>query len=565
MLSKNWTIRRSHTDQADREGWKATRASVPVARRPGMPLRQTMLPITAVGIAFLLAGIGGAWQVHRLHQQGSDMLANDVAVIRAVEELQAMIQEIRHRLKRFDSTQSPRQLEEIQSLIRQGQSWKQQALHPEAAGSKQLGKQVSDQLEAFDNRVNWIQHEKDPELRRRSIDHLTDEVIPNQILSTIQRYIQWKEEQLAQRSERNRTSANQLMFGLLVLGTCGGVTGLFAGYTIARRVNRTIVQLSLPIQDAAGTLDRVAGPLSIGPLAIHTQLCPLKPTFEDLESMLKSVFARVTTVVERLQENEREMLRSEQFAAMGQLAAGLAHELRNPLTSLKAILQLAETPAELTERDLEVLKQEMARLEDSVQAFLDFARPPQPNKRPTDLSLLVGDTIDLLARRAQRKRVQVFFNRSGVNPLLLVDASQVRQVVLNLMINALDAVAVGGTIHITHAVEPAMLSIDSRQSSTSLAANLPQEARAWQLLTFADDGRGLPEAMGNRIFEPFTSTKESGIGLGLSICKRIVEAHGGCIAARNGLTTGAVFEIRLPVSEQQIDSPEDDYGEVANC
>lgn len=521
MLTKIWTLRRSKP---------GTHARL---------LRETTLPVMMVGIVLLAAGVYGAWRVHRLHKGGSDILSENVASIRAAEEFETVVLEMRYRLKRYLSTENPRHLEELSRLLDVASRWQRRTRELAKSTREQ---QLVDRFEAGFERlvadVDSLESEAwGTDETLQMIDQLADEVIPHDILGFTKRYIQLNEEQLAESNEQNRSTANRLMFGLILLGTSGGVAGMLAGYLIARRVSRTIVQLSLPIQDTAGKLGKVVGPVSI----------TADPSFEDLESMLKTVATRVATVVERLQESEREMLRAEQLAALGRLAAGLAHELRNPLTSLKAILQLAETPEDLTARDLDVLKQEITRLEDAVQSLLDFARPPQPAKRLSDLQSLVLETIDLVSRGAERKSVELLCEAKDEAVWVMLDAVQTRQLILNLLLNALDAVSIGGAVEVK-------VDVVAREQTGATGSNIGISHVA--VVRVLDNGPGLPSQLEHRIFDPFFSTKEAGVGLGLSICKRILEAHGGSLAAQNRPEGGAVFTVSFPLSDS-ITPPEE--------
>jgi signal transduction histidine kinase len=175
-------------------------------------------------------------------------------------------------------------------------------------------------------------------------------------------------------------------------------------------------------------------------------------------------------------------------------------------------------------RDLGVLEEEITRLERLIQSFLDFARPPQPEKRTLDVRPLVEQTLGLVAGRASAAGTRVEFAAPPDPVRAAVDPGQFRQVLLNLLLNALSATGAGGCITIDLAKDP----------------------DGWLTLRVADTGCGLPDALGSRIFDPFTSTKPTGLGLGLSICRLIVEAHGGSITAANRPEGGAVFRVRLP-------------------
>jgi signal transduction histidine kinase len=140
----------------------------------------------------------------------------------------------------------------------------------------------------------------------------------------------------------------------------------------------------------------------------------------------------------------------------------------------------------------------------------------------------VQQTLELVAGRAAAAGVAIAFDQPSRSVRMAIDPGQFRQVVLNLVLNALDAVKAGGQVEV----------------------HLGQERDGELKLRVSDNGRGLPLELGGRIFDPFTTTKEGGLGLGLSICKRIAEAHGGTIAGANGPEGGAVFIVRLPGTGQ---------------
>jgi signal transduction histidine kinase len=152
---------------------------------------------------------------------------------------------------------------------------------------------------------------------------------------------------------------------------------------------------------------------------------------------------------------------------------------------------------------------------------------------------ILTELVSLLAARAEQQGVRLECRWPEQPVLIQADVGQVRQVVLNLLLNALDATAHGGTV----VVEMAVSGRPSEENG---------EADRWLTLRVSDTGGGLPADLGQRIFEPFVSTKETGLGLGLPICKRIVEAHEGKINAANHPGGGAVFTIQLPCLQQAM-------------
>jgi len=225
-------------------------------------------------------------------------------------------------------------------------------------------------------------------------------------------------------------------------------------------------------------------------------------------------------------ENSR-LLRVEQMMAIGQVAAGVAHELRNPLTSIKGLIQVnlrdlaaRGVPAD----DLAVIEQEIRRMESTLQTFLDFARPPQPDRRPTDLSLIVERVLTLVAGRARKQQALLRLLKPAEPVIANVDNDQIQQLLLNLVLNALDAMPQGGQID-----------VDLRGCRDGFAE-----------LYVRDNGPGIPPNILPKVFETFVSSKETGVGLGLPLSLRIAEEHGGTLKAYNLPQRGACFLLRLP-------------------
>lgn len=255
----------------------------------------------------------------------------------------------------------------------------------------------------------------------------------------------------------------------------------------------------------------------------------------------------IGTVVASLEVSRREVLRGEQFAALGQMAAGLAHELRNPLTSMKILVQSATErgdAAGLRGRSLEVLLEEITRLEHSIQGFLNFAKPPEVEKRVFELSPVLEQILGLVSTQAALKSIEITYDLPETPTIIEADIGHLRQVLLNLLINAMDATPAGGTIQarIVHDAEHPGPQEGERAGPT-VGGN---GTGHWLSIQVLDSGCGLPTDLGDRIFEPFVSTKATGLGLGLSISKRIVEAHGGRITAADRSGGGAEFTVRLP-------------------
>lgn len=226
-------------------------------------------------------------------------------------------------------------------------------------------------------------------------------------------------------------------------------------------------------------------------------------------------------------EQNQKLLRAEQMMAIGQVAAGVAHELRNPLTSIKGLVQVNQRDLEargMPTEDLGIVEHEIRRMEKTLQTFLDFARPPKPDRRLSDMASIIERVLALVAGRARKQQVALRLLRPEMAALAQVDQDQIQQLLLNLVLNALDAMPQGGHVEIEL-----------------------REPQGGTLETFVrDTGPGIAPHILPKVFETFVSSKETGVGLGLPLSRRIAEDHGGSLAAYNLPQAGACFVLRLP-------------------
>ena len=493
-------------------------------------LIRLMIPVVTVSFILLTVGIVAAWHAHHSQRDASTAVASSVTSIRAAEELAIGIRDIRTELHLYLITKRSDHIDSVGSMRRETDRWLAETERTAVAprGAELVGR-VKRGYDRFFLKFGRIQSPSGA-LAVEAPGQIGElaKILEIEILQPAQDYLDFTEEEIARRTSDQQQLADRTALGLLLLGVCGPVSGLLAGYGIARQVNRSIVRLSVAISDTAGKLDGVVGPINFSP----------KGGLDALEIALRAIAERVGSVVERLHQSQREALRSKQLATLGQLAAGFAHELRNALMPMKILVQaaVARSPTPVLEGpDLAVLDQEITRLERSVQALLDFARPGLPSKQIFDPRTVVKESVALVTGRARRLGVTIEHQMPERAITVRADLGQFRQVIFNLLLNALDAVREGGRVHIAL--------LDSVRP-------IPSDAGAvitnWVALRVEDDGCGLPADLGSQIFEPFISTKETGVGLGLSICKRIIDDHGGEITAANREEGGAVFTVFLP-------------------
>jgi signal transduction histidine kinase len=517
-------------------------------------------PMVGLSLLLLALGVVAAWYVDHLQRQHSDLLARDVSSLLVAEDLEIQMREVRNRLNRFLRRHDKKYLDEIPALRLKAQELLDRATRlARNPDEKAQAKEVEQGCRHFFSEVSQL---TDHMARGDNLDAmalLVDEMIQDEILTPAHEYADFHRQIVARSSAQSQLWAHRVVLGLLLLGSCGSAAGLLAGFGIARGVSRSIVQLSVPVHGVAGKLNEVVGPITIS----------TGRSFKDLESALQDMAEHVGTVIERLEQRELEVVRGEQLAAVGQLAAGIAHEVRNPLMAMRILVQAAAERGDgtgLCGRDLLVVDEEITRLEQSVQALLDFARPPQLAKSTADLRALVTQTLDLVSARAERQHVNVGCELPDWPVMVEADSGQIRQVLVNLLLNALDSLSTGGLIEVWVVAHEAPNERPTARSNgdcdlalrgllttrAAVASRRPGSTPAhgqsdcFCSIHVSDTGQGLPAELGDRIFEPFVSSKETGTGLGLSICRRIIEAHGGSITALDRARGGAEFVVWLP-------------------
>ena len=234
-----------------------------------------------------------------------------------------------------------------------------------------------------------------------------------------------------------------------------------------------------------------------------------------------------------LRTKDEALARSEKLASLGVLAAGVAHEIRNPLTAIKAaiFLQLKKAlPGSQDRADLDLVSGEITRLEHIVRDFLQFARPGEPQLVATPADQPLRQVQQLMAPQLARANIRLI-HEDAPPAHVRIDPEQIEQVLINLVQNAAEAIGHDGTI-----------TLRALRDSRPLAGKMTEVV----VLEVSDTGPGIPPEVEKRLFDPFFSTKRGGTGLGLSIGARIVEQHGGAVQCQTQSKPGASFAIVLP-------------------
>ncbi len=248
--------------------------------------------------------------------------------------------------------------------------------------------------------------------------------------------------------------------------------------------------------------------------------------------------------ITKFKEMEEQMKRGDKMAAVGLLAAGMAHEIRNPLASLSGSVQMLRTELTLDDHQqhlMEITLREAERLNALITDFLLFAQPPQTNKILTPIGRILEETIDLFIHSPSfHDGIRILRPSSQEEIRVSIDPDQMKQVFWNLFINAAQSMSDGGKIQI-------QLGKGKALGVTGLSPSPQGRGKEWVKISITDSGSGIALEEKEKIFEPFFTTKENGTGLGLSIVHKIVENHKGLIKVESELGRGSTFSIFLPV------------------
>jgi two-component system NtrC family sensor kinase len=314
----------------------------------------------------------------------------------------------------------------------------------------------------------------------------------------------------------------------IIVTVAGMALAIGLGTLIANRASRPVQQLiEASIQVSEGNLSPEIGPISKSNIGV------LQKTFKEM----------LTSLQERDKQSEIKLLQSEKQASIGKLAGGVAHEINNPLTGIftftHMLLRQKDLPAEVRS-DLETIAQETERVRKIVKGLLDFSRQTELDREPTDVNRLVRYTLSLVENQALIKGINLNFEPGEGLPMITLDRNQMQSVLLNIIMNALDATEPGGNITIATGI--------------GVSANKPEQKGVE--IVCNDTGCGIPAENLDKLFDPFFTTKEigQGTGLGLSVSYGIVDRHEGAIWVQSKVGRGSTFTIWLPVEEESTKS-----------
>jgi two-component system NtrC family sensor kinase len=311
----------------------------------------------------------------------------------------------------------------------------------------------------------------------------------------------------------------------------------------------------LPLRDLEGVAQRVSAgnldqPIPVrsgdefGKLAgsFNSMTDALRNSREELRDLTYTLEQKVESRTQELQRAQAQTMRGEKLASVGLLASGVAHELNNPLTGILTFSHLLrrKMPDQSPDaEDMDLVIRETKRCAAIIKRLLDFAREKQPEKKFNDINQIIEDTARIVQRPADLRDIGVTMDLDHTLPPIWIDADQIKQVIMNMIVNAQHAVEEKGSIAIStrRTAEP-------RRSAQS-GGPVPMVE-----ISIVDTGCGIPDSNLRRIFDPFFTSKDvgKGTGLGLSVSHGIVEAHGGTIEVQSKVGEGTTFSVFLPLT-----------------
>jgi two-component system, NtrC family, sensor histidine kinase HydH len=480
-------------------------------------LLRITVPSVVFGVVLFAACLLSIRYIHRLQANLADILAENVISLQAVQELEIQVRQLRYHTFLYLSDPNPARLNRIAEDQKRFEDALEIARGVSTTNEEQaLLRTIETTYEQYkieqDQLITAAHGRPLPEVYKIDDKHPVKLVI-RPCLELLKK----NEKKMKESADESQRVSREGYVAMLFLGLAGPIGGLVMGYGVTRGLRRSIYQLSVRVQDLAHHLDQDVGSVSV----------VADGDLEALEKKMQFIVQKVEEAARRIQEQQRELLRTEQLSQVGQLAAGVAHEIRNPLTGIKMLVEAAlrpQAPRPLNMEDTRVIHREVKRLEQTVQQFLNFARLPAPQIAPCDLREIIRQAWELVHVRAQQQQVEPAFHVPAKAVTVSADAGQLTTVIVNLFLNALDAIGAEGRleVHLTPAEQGAVR------------------------LRICDSGPGIPPEIQEKLFQPFATNKPHGTGLGLFLSGRILDEHGGTIRADNRPEGGACFTITLP-------------------
>ncbi len=415
-----------------------------------------------VAAALVVSTAAAVLYIHELHSETATLVTDSIAKLRTAEELAFAVRDIRNQLYQYALTGDPSLLEPLPELGDDVEQWLRQArAGASTAAEERFVADIEDDFHRIHHLIDDLSIREAPGDKRQQAREL-GEVLTRQGITLCHLFLDYSERSIEQAEAQHRSNIVELQYLVVLTGLLIPLGGVLVGFMVSRSVTR------------------------------------------------------------ELQRSREELLRAEQLAAVGHLAAGMAHELRNPLTAIMMMVQTAkpDEPA-----DLQVIEDEVRRMERTIQACLDFAKPRQPQRALCDLRDAVEGAYRLLEARIRRQQIEFDLVQPDQPVPVLGDRQLLHQMFVNLLLNAIESTGPRGGMGVRIEM---------------IRPGGPARIAVW------DNGPGIAPEMLPALFDPFVTSKATGTGLGLSVCRQIMLSHEGRIEAKNRSQGGAEIIVTLP-------------------
>ncbi|MBI5250926.1 MAG: MCP four helix bundle domain-containing protein [Desulfomonile tiedjei] len=486
----------------------------------GISLRTRILSILTLLVLVTVGGGGiSIWYTYAMDRFFTALVESDIDALRTSQELENALVMQKGYVTYYSQDGDPEWLVQLDKYHESFEAWLKRAR------KWAVSNQERDILNRLESQYVRYAYHRDEVIRlykegKKDEGFKVQKGIRGQYIAIIElchEFTRVLEARLTAARERIRDDAQLTTVLASAALVCVLVLGIVLAYVL-------LIQVLGPIRQLAVATDAKKGNGGVG-----DEVQALSLRFQDL-------IEDVDQTKSKLKWSREHLAQAEKWALVGKLAAGVAHSVRNPLTSVKMRLfsmerTLALAPSQ--KEDFEVISEEIRHIDTIVQNFLEFSRPPKLKMQKVSPSDAVDMAVQLLRYRLESYDVKVDVKREERLPEISADPDQLKEVFVNLMVNACEAMVDGGSIWVSEEVG----------SSEGVGPVV--------VIKMADKGPGVPESIQEKLFQPFFSTKEEGTGLGLSIATRIVEEHGGWLDLKSKEGEGATFIITLPITEAE--------------
>lgn len=486
---------------------------------------QLLLPTLLIGGMWLVFSIATRFSIRWLEQGFQQMLDENVTTIESVGEMQHALWTLQDAVfKQAAIPVEKRTLDFDRSEAAQDFRQALEKAHRTAL-TPQEQQLVGDIRREFDAYL----------LDLRSAPMIDDDPIPGERAFELAAEISELSDKLLEINQKlidehtlfYQSWSSRMRWAGISLTVVGPVLGIWLGVRASSKLKQRMMRLRVTLAGASGDVKSI----DVAPDVDRDELAAL-------DEQARIAATRIEDVLKQLEAARQTAAQNERLAVVGQIAAGVAHELRNPLTSVKLLVQTiaAKVSGDRDEQEpFEVLTTEIERMERTIQSLLDYARPSVSHVIRHNVQADVARAVNLVQARAERDRIVINVEPRSLPMQVLADPDLLQQVFVNLLLNALDAMTD------RHA---------GRIDVTFEELNDDVQPRCVWRVSVRDQGVGIPDGQTESIFAPFMTTKARGTGLGLAVSRRIVEEHNGRLTAMNHPDGGAVFVVDLPFAAE---------------